>query len=85
MMIRIILNKNSLNQKKQSKKKKKKENPCQNNKPLTNEQLKAKAPSLFQDQPYHEVSSKYYFIPTIEIIEQLRAENWYPVSVNQSG
>ena len=54
-------------------------------KPLTNEQLKAKAPSLFQDQPYHEVSSKYYFIPTIEIIEQLRAENWYPVSVNQSG
>lgn len=54
-------------------------------KPLTNEQLKAKAPSLFQDQPYHEVSSKYHFIPTIEIIEQLRAENWYPVSVNQSG
>lgn len=54
-------------------------------KPLTNEQLRAKAPSLFQDQPYHEVSSKYHFIPTIEIIEQLRAENWYPVSVNQSG
>ena len=54
-------------------------------KPLTNEQLKAKAPSLFQDQPYHEVSSKYYFIPTIEIIEQLRAENWYPVTVNESG
>lgn len=54
-------------------------------KPLTNEQLRAKAPSLFQDQPYHEVSSKYHFIPTIEIIEQLRAENWYPVSVSQSG
>jgi hypothetical protein len=54
-------------------------------KPLTNEQLKAKAPSLFQDQPYHEVSSKYHFIPTIDIIEQLRAENWYPVSVNEAG
>ncbi len=54
-------------------------------KPLTNEQLKAKAPSLFQDQPYHEVSSKYHFIPTIEIIEQLRAENWYPVTVNEAG
>ena len=54
-------------------------------KPLTNEQLRVKAPSLFQDQPYHEVSSKYHFIPTIEIIEQLRAENWYPVSVNQAG
>ena len=54
-------------------------------KPLTNEQLKAKAPSLFQDQPYHEVSSKYHFIPTIEIIEQLRSENWYPVTVNEAG
>lgn len=56
-----------------------------NIRPLTNEQLKAKAPSLFQDQPYHEVSSKYHFIPTIEIIEQLRAENWYPVTVNEAG
>ena len=56
-----------------------------NIKPLTNEQLRAKAPSLFQDQPYHEVSSKYHFIPTIDIIEQLRAENWYPVSVNEAG
>ena len=54
-------------------------------KPLTNEQLKAKAPSLFQDQPYHEVSSKYHFIPTIDIIEQLRNENWYPVTVNEAG
>ena len=54
-------------------------------KPLTNEQLRIKAPSLFQDQPYHEVSSKYHFIPTIEIIEQLRAENWYPVTVNEAG
>ena len=54
-------------------------------KPLTNEQLKVKAPSLFQDQPYHEVSSKYHFIPTIEIIEQLRSENWYPVTVNEAG
>ena len=54
-------------------------------KPLTNEQLKSKAPSLFQDQPYHEVSSKYHFIPTIEIIEQLRSENWYPVTVNEAG
>ena len=54
-------------------------------KPLTNEQLRIKAPSLFQDQPYHEVSSKYHFIPTIDIIEQIRAENWYPVSVSEAG
>jgi hypothetical protein len=54
-------------------------------KPLTNEQLRAKAPSLFQDQPYHEVSSKYHFIGTIDIIEQLRNESWFPVSVSQAG
>ena len=54
-------------------------------KPLTNEQLRIKAPSLFQDQPYHEVSQKYHFIATIEIIEQLRAESWYPVTVNEAG
>ena len=54
-------------------------------KPLTNEQLKAKAPSLFQNQPYHEVSSKYHFIGTIDIIEQLRNESWFPVAVSQSG
>ena len=54
-------------------------------KPLTNEQLKQKAPSLFQNQPYHEVSSKYQFIPTIDIIEQLRNESWYPVTVNEAA
>ena len=54
-------------------------------KPLTNEQLKIKAPSLFQNQPYHEVSSKYHFIGTIDIIEQLRNESWFPVAVSQSG
>ena len=54
-------------------------------KPLTNEQLKQKAPSLFQDQPFHEVSDKYNFISTIEIIEQLRNESWFPVSVGESG
>ena len=54
-------------------------------KPLTNEQLKQKAPSLFQNQPYHEVSPKYHFIETIEIVEQLRNESWFPVAVSQSG
>ncbi len=54
-------------------------------KPLTNEELRIKAPSLFQDQPYHEVSEKYHFIPTIDIVEQLKNEfGWYPVAVSQS-
>ncbi|MFA6739927.1 MAG: DUF932 domain-containing protein [Arcobacteraceae bacterium] len=54
-------------------------------KPLNNEELRIQAPSLFQDQPYHEVSDKYHFIPTIDIVEQLRNEfGWYPVAVCQS-
>jgi hypothetical protein len=54
-------------------------------KPLTNEELKAKAPSLFQEQPYHEVSEKYHFIPTIDIVENLREQSWFPVSVSEAG
>ncbi|MFY9073703.1 DUF932 domain-containing protein [Malaciobacter mytili] len=54
-------------------------------KPLTNEELKAKAPSLFQEQRYHEVSEKYHFIPTIDIVENLREQSWFPVSVSEAG
>ncbi len=54
-------------------------------KPLNNVELRNIAPSLFQEQPYHEVSNKYHFIPTIEIVENLRSLNWYPVSVSEAG
>ena len=50
-------------------------------KPLTNEQLKLKAPTLFTSEPHSEVSEKYHFIPTIDVIEEIRFHNWYPVSV----
>lgn len=53
--------------------------------PLTNEQLKEQAPSLFTQEPHHEVSDKYHFIPTIDVIEELRSKNWYPVSVSEAG
>jgi hypothetical protein len=54
-------------------------------KPLNNDELKLQAPSLFTEQPYHDVSDKYNFISTIEIIENLREKSWFPVSVSQSG
>lgn len=54
-------------------------------KPLNNDELRLQAPSLFTEQPYHDVSEKYNFISTIEIVEQLRAKSWFPVSVSQSG
>lgn len=54
-------------------------------KPLTNEQLKSIAPTLFTSEPYNLVSDKYHFIPTIDVIEEIRANNWYPVSVSEAN
>lgn len=51
-------------------------------KPLNNEDLRIKAPTLFTSEPHFEVSEKYHFIPTIDVIEEIRANNWYPVNVN---
>ena len=50
--------------------------------PLNNEQLRNIAPTLFTSVPHFEVSDKYHFIPTIDVIEEIRANNWYPVNVN---
>jgi hypothetical protein len=54
-------------------------------KPLNNEELRFQAPTLFTNQPHHDVSDKYHFIPTIEIVEELRAQSWFPVAVSQSN
>ena len=53
--------------------------------PLTQEQLKELAPTLFTEQPHFEVSDKYHFIPTIEIVNQIIAHNWHPVSVSEAS
>jgi len=53
--------------------------------PLTNEQLKQQAPALFTEEPHYDVSDKYHFIPTIDVIEEIRANNWYPVSVSEAS
>jgi hypothetical protein len=54
-------------------------------KPLNNEELRFQAPTLFTEQPHSQVSDKYHFIPTIEIVEELRAKSWFPVAVSQSN
>ena len=53
--------------------------------PLTNEQLKQQAPALFTEEPHFDVSDKYHFIPTIDVIEEIRANSWYPVSVSEAS
>ena len=52
--------------------------------PLTNEQLKELAPTLFTKTPHFDVSEKYHFIATIDVIEEIKANNWYPVTVSQA-
>ena len=52
--------------------------------PLNNQELKELAPTLFTSEPHYEVSDKYHFIPTIEVIEQIKSHNWYPVRVSQA-
>jgi len=53
--------------------------------PLSNEQLKQQAPALFTEEPHYDVSDKYHFIPTINVINEIKANNWYPVSVSEAS
>ena len=46
--------------------------------PLTNEQLRELAPTLFTQEPHYEVSDKYHFIPTIDIIEEIKSLYRHP-------
>jgi hypothetical protein len=51
---------------------------------LSNDELHRVAPSIFADQPWHKVSPKYTFIPTIDVVNSLRAEGFMPVKAMQS-
>ena len=52
--------------------------------PLTQEELMSQAPALFTEEPYCDVSDKYHFIPTIDVINEIKKNNWYPVSVSEA-
>lgn len=51
---------------------------------LTHEALKYQAPSIFSSNPRSSVSEKYKLIPTIDCINALEKEGFYPVSAEQS-
>ncbi len=53
--------------------------------PLTQAELLAEAPALFTDEPHHEVSDKYHFIPTIDVIGRITKYGWHPVSVQAAN
>lgn len=52
--------------------------------PMNNEQLFRVAPSVFATQPWSEMSSRYAFIPTIDIVEKMRKEGFQPFSATQA-
>lgn len=50
---------------------------------LDNEMLRRYAPSVFATAPAPEVSDRYGFVPTIDIVDALRTEGWLPVKAKQ--
>ncbi len=53
--------------------------------PLTHTELMTQAPALFTEEPHYEASDKYHFVSTIDVINEIKALNWYPTSVQQSS
>lgn len=52
--------------------------------PMSNDQLRAAAPSIFATEPWHGMSNRYTFIPTSTVIDQMRSEGFQPVAAMQS-
>lgn len=50
---------------------------------LTNDEIRAKAPSVFADGAWNTMSARYKFIPTIEVVDWLRGEGFIPVRALQ--
>lgn len=51
---------------------------------LTEQQLHKTAPAIFAQSPDHQVSERYGFVPTIEVVRALQGEGWYPVRAMQT-
>jgi len=52
---------------------------------LVNEQIMQTAPSVFATAPHHEVSDRYGFMATIDVVDALRGEGWFPVDATQKN
>lgn len=52
---------------------------------MNNEMLAKVAPSIFASNPIKDVSARYQFIPTIDIVNSFRDAGWIPVAARQSS
>lgn len=50
---------------------------------LSNDELRRRAPSIFAENAHSEVSDRYSFVPTLEIVRTLRDAGWHPVAVQE--
>jgi hypothetical protein len=51
---------------------------------LDNDALLRRAPSIFATEPWHAMSGRYRFVPTIDVVEHLRSAGFLPVRAEQS-
>ncbi|SEF89421.1 DUF932 domain-containing protein [Marinobacterium lutimaris] len=51
---------------------------------LSQDQLYRQAPAIFADMPDSNVSDRYGFVPTIDVVNALQAEGWHPVRAQQT-
>lgn len=52
---------------------------------LSRQELQARAPSIFAEQPYSKVSDKYEFIPTIKVLDAMIDHGFQPVNAGQTS
>ncbi|RYD95892.1 MAG: DUF945 domain-containing protein [Sphingobacteriales bacterium] len=59
-------------------------NSLRSHEPLTNDQIRTVAPSIFADEAHESRSSRYVYIPTINVLDKLREEGFQPFMVCQT-
>ena len=52
--------------------------------PLSDEQIRRVAPSIFAEAPHDSRSERYAYIPTVEVLTELRKEGFQPFMVCQT-
>lgn len=53
-------------------------------KPMTDEQLRTVAPSIFSEAPIEGVTDRYAFVPTHSILDTFRDAGYYPIMASES-
>lgn len=59
-------------------------NTLRSHEPLTNDQIRTVAPSIFADEAHESRSSRYVYIPTVTVLDKLREEGFQPFMVCQT-